>query len=285
MAGRGVREGLLIGVLPATPERAPRLPEVFVAPALSERRPRLRPPREFPARGEEGRPPLPEEWEEWEAAREEARSVPLPEALGRQAVVLLGEPGAGKSTFLRYLALAFARHARGDPSLLNALGMRPERRLPVLLPLRECATAGCSLTAFAEEYVRRETREVLKPPPGYFERQARRGRILFLLDGLDEVLGLGDEAYKEICNAVGVLAAVEKKNRFVVTSRIAGWRGMLSPDFAALTIDPFDRPRREAFIRKWYNAVEAGAVGRETPEEAEIRRRRPGIGPTTWPGP
>jgi len=49
---------------------------------------------------------------------------------------------------------------------------------------------------------------------------------------------------------------------------------MLSPDFAVLTIEPFDRPRRKEFIQKWYNAVEASAAGQETPEEAEIRQRR-----------
>jgi HEAT repeat protein len=127
------------------------------------------------------------------------------------------------------------------------------------------------LTTFAEEYVRR----FLNLPPGYFERQARRGRCLFLLDGLDEVLGRGDKAYQRICNAVNALAAVEEKNRFIVTSRIAGWRGMLSPDFSILTITSFDRPRREEFIRKWYQAAEASAVeGKESPDQAEIRRRR-----------
>ncbi len=134
----------LIGVLPATPERAPRLPEVFVAPALSERRPRLRPPREFPARGEEGRPPLPEEWEEWEAAREEARSVPLPEALGRQAVVLLGNrarasppscatrpspsPGTRRATLAPERAGYAARAAATRPPA--PAGMRDRRMLP-----------------------------------------------------------------------------------------------------------------------------------------------------------
>jgi HEAT repeat protein len=155
------------------------------------------------------------------------------------------------------------------------LDPKAERRLPVFLPLREAATAKGSLTALAEEHVRRQTKDVLKPPPGYFERQAQRGRCLFLLDGLDEVLGLGDEAYREVCNAVNALAAVEDKNRFILTSRIAGWRSMLSPDFSVLAITPFDPPRREEFVRKWYQAVEASAVEREeTSDQAKIRRRR-----------
>jgi len=264
----------LIGVFAATPEREPHLSDVFVLPALSEYRRERRLPRDFAAPGpaeEEQALPLPE----LEPEREERRPLPLPEALRRRTAVILGEPGTGKSTLLRFLALAYARALTGDTSLLRQLDPRAERRLPVLLPLRECASAGCSLTAFAEEYVRRQTRDVLNPPSGYFERQARRGRCLFLLDGLDEVLGLGDETYRGLCGAVNALAAVEGKNRFFVTSRIAGWRGMLSPDFSTLAIDPFDRPRREEFIRKWYRAVEASAVERrESPEQAEIRRRR-----------
>jgi hypothetical protein len=259
----------LIGVLPARLGREPRLSEVFVLPALSEEY--LRGRRHLYWEGEL-RPPAPEEWIEWEERmREETRPVPLPEALRRRTLVVLGEPGAGKTTLLRYLALAHARALAGDASLLRQIDPRAERRLPVFLPLRETAAAESPLTTFAEEYVRR----FLNPPPGYFERQARRGRCLFLLDGLDEVLGQGDEAYPNICDAVNALAAVEEKNRFIVTSRIAGWRGMLSPDFSILTITSFDRPRREEFIRKWYQAAEASAVeGKESPDQAEIRRRR-----------
>jgi len=273
----------LIGVFAARPEREPRLSDVFVLPALSEYRRERRLPRDFSAPGPVGATPavaplgqgqaLPPP--ELEPEREERRPLPLPEALRRRTAVVLGEPGAGKSTLLRFLALAHARALTGDTSLLRQLDPRAERRLPVLIPLRECASAECSLTAFAEEYVRRQTRGVLSPPSSYFERQARRGRCLFLLDGLDEVLGLGDEVYQGLCDAVNALAVVEEKNRFLVTSRIAGWRGMLSPDFSTLAIDPFDPPRREEFIRKWYQAVEASAVERrESPDQAEIRRRR-----------
>ena len=262
----------LIGVFPATPKRKPSLSDVFVLPAFSEYR-RERWPRPLE---EESRSPSPKEGMEWEERMREApRPVSLSEALRRRTVVVLGEPGAGKTTLLRFLALAQAKALTGDSSLLKNLDPKAERRLPVFLPLREAATAKGSLTALAEEHVRRQTKDVLKPPPGYFERQAQRGRCLFLLDGLDEVLGLGDEAYREVCNAVNALAAVEDKNRFILTSRIAGWRSMLSPDFSVLAITPFDPPRREEFDRNWYQAVEASAVEREeTSDQAEIRRRR-----------
>jgi len=262
----------LIGVFAATPKREPRLSEVFVLPAFSEYR-RERWPRPLE---EKSRSPSPKEWMEWEERMREApRPVSLSEALRRRTVVVLGEPGAGKTTLLRFLALAQAKALTGDLSLLRNLDPKAERRLPVFLPLREAATATSSITALAEEHVRRQSKGVLNPTPGYFERQAQRGRCLFLLDGLDEVLGLGDEAYRDVCDAVNALAAVEDKNRFIVTSRIAGWRSMLSPDFSVFAITPFDPPRREEFVRKWYQAVEASAVEREeTSDQAEIRRRR-----------
>jgi HEAT repeat protein/energy-coupling factor transporter ATP-binding protein EcfA2 len=263
----------LIGVLPARPGREPRLSEVFLLPNLSEYRWERRPiPREEELRPLSSREM---EWMRWEErVREELHPISIAEAFRRRALVVLGEPGAGKTTFLRYLALAHARALTGDASLLRQMDPRAEGRLPVFLPLREAAAAESSLTTFAEDHVRRQTRGVLNPPKGYFERQARRGRCLFLLDGLDEVLGLSDEAYRSICSAVNALARVEAKNRFIVTSRIAGWRGMLSPDFSVLAIAPFDRPRREEFVRKWYQAVEASAVEEESPDQAEIRRRR-----------
>jgi HEAT repeat protein/energy-coupling factor transporter ATP-binding protein EcfA2 len=262
----------LIGVFATTPERQPRLPDVFVLPALSEYRRKWR----LLPWEEELRPSSPEEWMEWEERmREELHTVPMPKVLRFRTLVIAGEPGAGKTTLLRFLALVHAQALTGDPSLLQRLDSQAERHFPVFLPLREWASTEYTLTTFAEEYVRCQTRGELNPPSGYFERQARRGRCLFLLDGLDEVLGLGDEAYRGICNAVNTLAALEEKNCFIVTSRIAGWRGMLSPDFSVLAIDPFDPPRWKEFIQRWYQAVEASAVKRkESPDQAEIRRRR-----------
>ena len=104
----------LIGVFAATPEREPRLSEVFVLPALSEYR-RERWPRPL---GEGLRSLSPKEWMEWEERmRKEPRPVPLDEALRQRTIVVLGEPGAGKTTFLRFLALAQSQALTGNPSI------------------------------------------------------------------------------------------------------------------------------------------------------------------------
>jgi len=262
--GKEYQRVTLIGVIPAEPGREPRLPNVFVVPAFSERR--------------ERRMPRPETLEDSfafpEGPEDATRPLSPAEVLSRRTAVILGQPGFGKSTLLRFLALATVGRVVNRP-YRERLGLRPEKRIPILVPLLEFARCEKPLPAFAEEYVTRRSQWVLQPPPGYFERLSRQGRCLFLLDGLDEVLGLGDDAYRKVCYAVNALAAVEGGNRLLVTSRIAGWRGMLSPDFTPAYIEPFDEPRRREFAERWYQTVEASAVtGRESSDEAEIRRRR-----------
>lgn len=260
--GKECQRSTLIGVIPAEPGRQPALPDVFVVPAFSEHRvmPRLE---EL-----DGRPGL------LERPGEVVRPLLPGEALDRRTVVILGEPGSGKSTLLRFLALACVDRA-AERSYLEQLGLQPGRRVPVILPLLEFASSSEPLPVFVEEHVARHTAGVLRPPRGYFERLYQKGLGLFLLDGLDEVLGLGEDAYRRACEAVDSLAAVENGNRFVVTSRIVGWRGMLSHDFVPIYIEPFDEPRRRGFVERWYQAMEAGTVtGGGSADETHILRRR-----------
>ncbi len=261
----------LIGVFPARPERAPHLQDVFVEPLLSE------PPRE------RRRPPMPEEetpriWppdDGWARRISETEEPPRPlslaEAMRRsRRLVVLGEPGAGKSTLLQFLAL---RAAGGGSDQGKHSLPTDGKSVPVLLPLRELA-ASDAFTAM-KRYVEKRTDRIAVPPEGYFRRLAEQGRGLFLLDGLDEVLGLGDEAYRRVCDAVNSLATVYPRNRFVVTSRVAGWREQLSPDFLRLSVQPFDPDRRREFARRWYRAVEASAAtGEETADAVRIRERQ-----------
>lgn len=54
-------------------------------------------------------------------------------------LVVLGDPGCGKTTLLRYLALTYARDLMGETRLVKERLQLDEQRLPVLLPLRDFA--------------------------------------------------------------------------------------------------------------------------------------------------
>src|SRR5438132_792743 len=56
----------------------------------------------------------------------------------------------------------------------------------------------------------------------YFRDHLESGECLLLLDGLDEVPT--QEEFEAVTEAVQSAAAVYPDNRFVITSRVAGWR-------------------------------------------------------------
>lgn len=95
---------------------------------------------------------------------------------------VLGEPGSGKSTLLKHLALAPAERAR---RALEAGRDPGAAAVPVLIRLADLDVAGEGPFDHLER-----TRGQLGLPQGIgaaLRAQAAAGRVLFLLDGLDEV--------------------------------------------------------------------------------------------------
>ena len=87
-------------------------------------------------------------------------------------VVLLGEPGAGKSTCLR--RLVYEANLRSDQQVDT---------LPIYVQLREFTAADLTI-----EHLRHRLAPQLGPaPPDEFDPPQSGGRILLLLDGLDEI--------------------------------------------------------------------------------------------------
>ena len=117
--------------------------------------------------------------------------VALAEAMRRHPyLVLLGEPGAGKTTTLQYLAWAFATGRAADPQVLGLA----EGRVPVLLRLNAVGEKLVQrkpprlLRALADEVAERL---LIQPEEALdlVESWRKAGRLLVLLDGLDEVTG------------------------------------------------------------------------------------------------
>ncbi|MBM4467086.1 MAG: NACHT domain-containing protein, partial [Chloroflexi bacterium] len=187
------------------------------------------------------------------------RKVELKEALSEnERVVVLGDPGSGKTMLLKCLTLCLAKGKGDRVGLENGM-------LPILLPISAYADAlilrlrsgqaqgaELELVDFLPRYFAERGLPDLSP---LFTEELERGRCLLLLDGLDEVIG--EEMRLEVARRVRDLVGRYPGNRYVVTSRIAGYRpGLLSDNFAHFTILPFSDEEMEKFARQWCYAYE-----------------------------
>lgn len=172
-------------------------------------------------------------------------------------LILLGDPGAGKTTFLKFLALALAT---GQGERLGLGGL-----LPVLVPLaayaEALATEDVSLLAFLSRYSR--DRDVALPFDEILAPALEKGKVLLLLDGLDEVRN--PEHRHRLVERVKDFYSFHKEagNKFVLTSRIVGYREVRpdAPGLAEATLVDLEDGQIKAFIDKWTLALEQAASG------------------------
>ncbi|WP_438041707.1 protein kinase domain-containing protein [Sorangium sp. So ce128] len=168
---------------------------------------------------------------------------------------VLGEPGSGKSTLLKHLALARAERTRG---VLEAGRDPGAAAIPVLIRLAELDGSGEGLL----EYVER-TRGRLGLPAGTgaaLAEQAAAGRVLFLLDGLDEVPGDRlDALLAHVRRIAGERAWLDAGCRVVVTSRPFGYQ-MPAAQFAALELLPLTAAAQRLLLDHWLSSREISAA-------------------------
>lgn len=181
-------------------------------------------------------------------------TVNIEDTLGiHSKILILGHPGSGKSTILKYIALKLATQENSP--------------LPILIPLNAYAVKlkgeDCSLQDYFAQYFKSSSGgavglELL------FNSAIQQGRAIILLDGLDEV----QKDRPWIVNKIEMLAndIVQGGNKILLTSRIDSYRETpLLGDWAVYTLLDFDRPAIEAFSMRWCLAVEKASRG-NTPE-------------------
>ena len=166
----------------------------------------------------------------------------------RRNLVILGDPGSGKTTHLKRLVLACLRQ---DPSWLGL----PDDTLPVFLPLRELEDLHHGIDAFIEKTL---DSPHLNMPQGFGKRLLERGHLLLLFDGLDEVSDPKQRA--KVARWIEGAVKARPDCISVVTCRFAGYDedSRLDVSFLELHLRPMTQEQSECFIRNWYKAVETG---------------------------
>jgi hypothetical protein len=175
-------------------------------------------------------------------------------------LTILAPPGGGKSTLLRRLALAYtdrARRGQVDDGL-------PELDwLPILLRCRDLRGRGH--LSFAELLKHIASQPAMQPHEEVFlalaERSLRAGRLLLLVDGLDELTDPADRA--AFVSTVRAVLLAYPSLSIVMTSREAGCRHIasyLAPLCKSATLSSFDDHDIKALILAWHREVLGASI-------------------------
>lgn len=171
--------------------------------------------------------------------------------LGTKAVekysklMVLGKPGAGKTTFLKYLTIRCN---------LNEL---QSDRVPIFVTLKDFAEAENILNSNAlnnggeyQDLLCYISSQFIKHDISYeqLEKLLKNGRALILLDGLDEVR---DEDSKRIIKEIQDFSDQFKNNCYVITCRIAA-KEYIFERFTEVEIADFDKKQIRTFAKKWF---------------------------------
>ncbi|GAB2815109.1 NACHT domain-containing protein [Lentzea nigeriaca] len=169
-----------------------------------------------------------------------------------ERVVVLGDPGAGKST----LAAKFAHDTAANGS----------GRVPFLLVLREFTTSfdegGRDLLHYLEKLCQAPYN--VKPPRDGVEYLLRAGRAVVILDGLDELVQT--ELRRRVVSLVEGFAHLYPLVPILVTARKIGYEDApLTTDlFTTSHIPEFDDQQVSDYVTRWFKLDEA-----TSPDERE----------------
>ena len=159
----------------------------------------------------------------------------------KQYLMVLGGPGAGKSTFLRKLGLEALRTFHREQTIYH------HRKIPVLLELKRFEADDIDIAMLIAE----EFGNCGFPAPNEFVQQAlKQGKLLILLDGLDEVPT--ENLDNVICTIQDFVDRYDQ-NRFVGSCRTAAYHGGFTR-FSDVGMADFDDDQIKQFINNWFSS-------------------------------
>jgi len=175
-------------------------------------------------------------------------------------LVILGDPGAGKTSLLRYLALRWSGLSFSEMSA-TPLPFYVELRTYI----REKESGNCAdLLAFFQW-----SNCLISGVAGEIWRErlvSGNGRVMF--DGLDEIFN--PEEREKVVEEIVAFAGRYSSVGIIVTSRVIGYKEkpFIEAGFTHFMLQDLEKEQREEFINRWHNLTF------DKVEERERKRQR-----------
>ena len=176
----------------------------------------------------------------------------------KKRILLRGGAGMGKTTLIKHLVY----------TIINGKCPTPLKdRLPVMVFLKDL------WLIYNEELQKTRKKIIFEDIMALYLEKSKcqlpwevvahylaRGKILFLIDGLDEV---PENLRADLVDIIAAFQFEHKENHFLVTGRAHGIEGRAMTSFGIdlHDIEPVDEPKAADFINKWFRAVSLQAKG------------------------
>lgn len=155
-------------------------------------------------------------------------------------LIVLGKPGAGKTTFLKHIAI----QCNSGQMLANLV--------PIFITLKDFAERQpvSLLEYIIEQFAAYGVTDAVA------EQLLNQGRMLILLDGLDEVKEIDSQ---RVLNLISSCFNQFYTNRFIITCRIAA-KEYNFKNFTEIEIADFEQSDIINFANKWFAAKEVSKI-------------------------
>jgi predicted NACHT family NTPase len=188
----------------------------------------------------------PEDFERFGLNKVAEERVPGLEAVQRYSkLMVLGKPGAGKTTFLKYLAMQCIEgqfQADQVPLFITLKDFAEAPKQPDVLEYIALQLSVCGVTDASTKT----------------EQLLRQCRALMLLDGLDEVR---EEDTKRVLRQIREVSEQFHTNQFVITCRIAA-KEYTFERFTEVEVADFDEEQIAIFAQNWFRLSDPNKANR-----------------------